>query len=232
MALKPARLQWAENGTLTSADYGDVYFQPQDAAGESRYVFLDGNNLPARFAALQDKTAFHVAELGFGTGLNFLLTAKAFKDHAPSNARLVYVSFEKHPVAIDDLARIHAHWPELATLAQNLQAQYPPMAEGMHQITIGNMRLILVFGDIADTLPQTQGMFDAWYLDGFAPAKNPGMWDGALFRHMALRTQPDGTAATFSAAGHVRRGLTAAGFTVQKTKGFGTKRDMTVSTMT
>ena len=231
LALKPARLQWSDDGSIESLDYGDVYFQREKGLEESRYVFLQGNNLAARFAALQD--SFSIGETGFGSGLNFLLTAQLFAETAPADARLVYASIEKHPLRKDDLARLYALLPQLGPLADEVLAQYPPLIEGFHTLYLlgGRIRLLLLFGDIAVVLPQLEGRFDAWFLDGFSPAKNPEMWVDALYADVAARTKPGGSLATFSSAGHVRRNLKAAGFNVRKIKGFGFKWSMTVAQM-
>lgn len=231
MALKPAHLQWSEDGVLRNADYGDVYFQPKLGAPESYYVFLEKNRLPERFSA-SGREGMRIAELGFGTGLNFLLTAQEWhKSGAPGE--LLYVSIEKHPIQPTDLKRIFAFWPDLQTHAELLLMQYPPPLEGFYHLHLPHIRvrLMLCLGDVKDVLPQITGRFDAWYLDGFAPAKNPGMWEEKLFPLIAARTKNGGTLATFSSAGIVRRGLEAAGFTVEKVRGFGVKRDMTVARM-
>lgn len=231
MALKPARLQWSDDGQLRSLDYGDVYFQLKKGLDESRYVYLDGNKLHDRFA--NAKGAFHIAETGFGSGLNFLLTAQLFAKTAPADARLVYASIEKHPVARGDLETIYAHFGELSPWSQPLLEQYPPLIEGFHTLRFmnGRVTLILLFGDIADVLPQLHGKFDAWHLDGFAPKYNPDMWTENVYAQVAARTKPGGTAASFSSAGHVRRGLAAAGFDVRKVKGFGFKWSSTTAAM-
>ncbi|MEZ0224372.1 MAG: bifunctional tRNA (5-methylaminomethyl-2-thiouridine)(34)-methyltransferase MnmD/FAD-dependent 5-carboxymethylaminomethyl-2-thiouridine(34) oxidoreductase MnmC [Alphaproteobacteria bacterium] len=230
MALKPARLQWSDDGSLLSLDYGDIYFQRRKGLEESRYVFLERNDLPARFRGLENDS-FHIAELGFGSGLNFLLTAQLFAQEAPPSARLVYAAIEKHPVRREDLERIYSHFalPDAATLLN----QYPPLVGGFHHLSFygGRIRLMLSLGDVAETLPGVSGAFDAWYLDGFAPAKNPAMWEESLFPLIAARTRPGGTLATFSAARHVRSGLETAGFAVEKIKGYGVKRVMTVARM-
>lgn len=230
MPLKPARLQWSEDGSVRSLDFGDIYFQPGKGKNESHYVFLEKNNIPGRFAA-PDLRFFALAETGFGTGLNFLLTLSAFTAHAPKEARLTYVSFEKHPLAKPDLEKILKLWPEFEENAQKLLSQYPPLIEGFHTLFFleGRVQLLLVFGDVRDTLPEMTGKMDAWYLDGFAPAKNPEMWEENLFLLIAACTKPGGTLSTFSAAGAVRRTLAHAGFQVSKADGFGTKRDMTVA---
>lgn len=230
MALKPARLQWSGDGSLASLDYGDIYFQPGRGLEESRHVFLEGNRLAERFQNM-GSGSFHIAELGFGSGLNFLLAADLFARAAPPAARLFYASVEKHPVAQEDLEKIYAHFGEFGRFTRDMLAQYPPLIEGFHTLRLldGRITLLLLFGDVAAVLPQLGGEFDAWFLDGFAPAKNPAMWADNLYPLIALRTKPGGTAATFSAAGDVRRGLAAAGFSVEKTKGYGAKRDMTVA---
>lgn len=232
MTLKPARLQWAEDGALRSVDYDDIYFQAQRGPEESGYTFLEKNRLRERFSALPGG-AFRIAELGFGTGLNFLLTAALWARSAPAAANLTYVSVEKHPVEAHDLRRVYAAWPELAPFCEPLLMQYPPLIAGFHTLFFRehNIRLMLLFGDVAEVLPQLTGRFDAWYLDGFSPAKNPAMWEENIFLRIADRTARGGTLSTFSAAGTVRRGLQAAGFTVEKTEGFGVKRDMTVATL-
>lgn len=231
MALKPARLQWSDDGQLRSLDYGDVYFQLKKGLDESRYVYLDGNKLRERFG--QASGAFHIAETGFGSGLNFLLTAQLFAQTAPAEARLVYASIEKHPVQRADLETIYAHFGELSPWSQPLLEQYPPLIEGFHTLHFmgGRVTLILLFGDIADVLPQLRGQFDAWHLDGFAPKYNPDMWTEHVYAQVAARTKAGGTVASFSSAGHVRRGLAAAGFDVRKVKGFGFKWSSTTAVM-
>ncbi len=231
MALKPARLQWSDDGQLRSLDYGDVYFQLKKGLDESRYVYLDGNKLQERFANAAG--AFHIAETGFGSGLNFLLTAQLFSQKAPADARLVYASIEKHPVQCADLETIYAHFGELSPWSQPLLEQYPPLIDGFHTLHFmgGRVTLILLFGDIADVLPQLQGKFDAWHLDGFAPKYNPDMWTENVYAQVAARTKAGGTVASFSSAGHVRRGLAAAGFAVKKVKGFGFKWSSTTAVM-
>jgi tRNA 5-methylaminomethyl-2-thiouridine biosynthesis bifunctional protein len=226
-------LQWSDDGALRSLDFDDIYFQPRRGPEEKYYVFLEQNRLPERFAA-PPENSFRIAELGFGSGLNFLLTAQLWRKTAPAGARLTYVSIEKHPVPGADLKRIYAFWPELQEYTTPLLEQYPPLLEGFHPLQFqgGRIRLMLLFGDVAAALPELTGSFDAWYLDGFSPAKNPAMWEEKLFPRIAALTAPGGTLATFSSAGDIRRGLQANGFEVKKIPGFGVKRDMTVAAMT
>ncbi|MBI1215270.1 MAG: bifunctional tRNA (5-methylaminomethyl-2-thiouridine)(34)-methyltransferase MnmD/FAD-dependent 5-carboxymethylaminomethyl-2-thiouridine(34) oxidoreductase MnmC [Alphaproteobacteria bacterium] len=232
LTLKPARLQWSDDGSLKSLDYDDVYFQLKGAGtGESEYVFLQNNDLAARFAALMPGESFRIGELGFGSGLNFMLAARLFDRAAPKGARLPFPSIEKHPIEKPDLARIHGFFGELAGYADALREQYPPLIEGFHGLRFSNgrIRLLLALGDVADMLPALQGKFDAWFLDGFSPKKNADMWGDALYDAIAARTARGGTLSSFSSAGHVRRGLAAAGFTVRKVPGYGIKWNMTAA---
>lgn len=230
MALKPASVQWSDEGSLRSLDYDDIYFQRGQGLEESRYVFIEKNNLPDRFKNLATDT-FYVAELGFGSGINFLLTVKEFLDTAPASARLFYASIEKHPLEKKDFEKIHTNFPALATLSAEVLKQYPPLIEGFHHLPFagGRIRLMLMLGDVVDTLPQLSGTFDTWYLDGFSHAKNAAMWEDGLYPLIAKRTKEGGTLATFSAVPHMMQGLEEAGFTVEKVKGYGIKRKMTVA---
>ena len=183
-----------------------------------------------------------VAESGFGTGLNFLTLWQAFDqfhvDHPDATLqRLHFISFEKFPLTAHDLKLAHQRWPELAVWAEQLQAQWPPAIGGCHRLLLngGRVTLDLWLGDINDLTDRLDDSMnqkvDAWFLDGFAPAKNPDMWSQHLFMAMARLARPGATLATFTSAGFVRRGLQEAGFTMRKTKGFGRKRDMLVGVM-
>ncbi len=233
-----AALSWNEQGTPVSRAFDDVYFSNQNGLKETEYVFLDGNGLPDRFAQ-HPRDLFIAAETGFGTGLNFLTLWQAFdrfqqqQPDAPLQ-RLHFISCEKFPLSPDDLAAAHASWPELEPYARALREQWPSALAGCHRLLLdgGRITLDLWFGDINqlihtfdDTLNQ---QVDAWFLDGFAPSKNPDMWTDALFACMARLARPGATLATFTCAGFVRRGLLAAGFSVSKRKGYGQKREMLV----
>ncbi len=233
-SLHHARLDWNEAGTPVSSEFGDVYFSNDNGLSETRYVFLQQNRLPARFSH-HDSDIFVIGETGFGTGLNFLATMAAFLEQAPQSgngARLHFISFEKYPLTREDLRKALAAWPELATFSQPLIAQWPLPVAGCHRLLFagGRIRLDLWFGDIKEMLPQVphpaDGLVDAWYLDGFSPAKNPEMWTQDLFDGLARLARPHATIATFTCAGFVRRGLIAAGFAMQKVKGHGSKREM------
>ncbi|SIN76363.1 bifunctional tRNA (5-methylaminomethyl-2-thiouridine)(34)-methyltransferase MnmD/FAD-dependent 5-carboxymethylaminomethyl-2-thiouridine(34) oxidoreductase MnmC [Salinivibrio sp. ES.052] len=231
-----AKISWNDTGTPVADQFDDVYFSNHDGLAETRYVFLEQNQLPARWQ-IATSPRFVIAETGFGTGLNFLATWAAFdkfrQDHpnAPVT-QLHFISFEKYPLTVEDLTRAHQAWPELAPYAEQLRAFYPSPLAGCQRIVLahGQITLDLWFGDIKDWLPQVptgpKGVVDAWYLDGFAPSKNPEMWNQALFNGMARLAREQCTCATFTAAGFVRRGLIDAGFEMKKVKGFGHKREM------
>ncbi len=221
-----ALLDW-HDGMPVSRTFDDVYFSVDGGINESTHVFLDGNDLPARFSAGGFRT-FSIGETGFGTGLNFLVAAQAFLAYAPGDTTLHFVSVEKFPLTAHDLARAHAHWPQLAALATELRAVLPPAVAGFHRRSLcrGRVRLTLLQGDAVLLLPRLDAQINAWFLDGFAPAKNNDMWTSALFGELARLSAPAATFATFSAAGAVKRGLCAAGFTVQKAPGFGRKWHM------
>lgn len=221
-----ARLDWRAD-TPVASDFADVYFSVDGGSAEARFVFLDGNRLPERFAAGGFRR-FVIGETGFGTGLNFLVAADEFLRRAPADATLHFVSVEKFPLADADLARAHAHWPELAALAAELRALYPPPCAGFHHRVLagGRIRLTLLYGDAAALLPRLDAAVDAWFLDGFSPAKNPDLWTPEVFAEVARLSAPGATLATFTAATVAKVGLPAVGFALAKVPGFGHKRDM------
>ncbi|EMK1720950.1 MULTISPECIES: bifunctional tRNA (5-methylaminomethyl-2-thiouridine)(34)-methyltransferase MnmD/FAD-dependent 5-carboxymethylaminomethyl-2-thiouridine(34) oxidoreductase MnmC [Enterobacter cloacae complex] len=240
-AIQPANLEFNAEGTPVSRDFDDVYFSNDNGLEETRYVFLDGNHLGTRFPE-HPRSLFVVAESGFGTGLNFLTLWQAFDCFRAAYPeatlqRLHFISFEKFPLTAHDLRLAHQSWPELAHWAEQLQTQWPPAIGGCHRLILddGRVTLDLWLGDINDLTDKLDDSMnqkvDAWFLDGFAPAKNPDMWSPHLFSAMARLARPGATLATFTSAGFVRRGLQEAGFTMRKTKGFGRKRDMLVGVM-
>lgn len=240
-AIQPANLEFNAEGTPVSRDFDDVYFSNDNGLEETRYVFLEGNHLSTRFPE-HPRRLFVVAESGFGTGLNFLTLWQAFDQYRAAYPeatlqRLHFISFEKFPLTAHDLRLAHQRWPELAHWAEQLQTQWPPAIGGCHRLILddGRVTLDLWLGDINDLTDKLDDSMnqkvDAWFLDGFAPAKNPDMWSPHLFSAMARLARPGATLATFTSAGFVRRGLQEAGFTMRKTKGFGRKRDMLVGVM-
>ncbi len=228
--IRPANIEWQDN-TPVASDYDDPYFSRQDGMAESQYVFLDGNQLTERFQAMGPDQYFVIGETGFGTGLNCLLAAQRFLQQAPQSARLHLVSVEKHPLRRDDLQNALSHWPELVALAETLLNEYPAPTPGLHRLQLHpRISLTLLYGDAEQLWPLFNHPVDAWFLDGFAPACNPDMWQPALFGQLARLSHPGTTLATFTAAGFVRRGLQEAGFKIEKRKGFGHKRHMLTGT--
>ncbi len=223
MTDQTAPLLWRETDAgrvPVSEQFDDPYYSLNGGLDETRHVFVNGNTLPDRWE--QD---LQIAELGFGTGLNLLVTWADWRKAA--HGTLHFTSFEAFPMDKEDMAAALAAFPALADLATILLARW---TAGAGVVTLAEgISLEVIIGDARDTLPAWAGKADAWYLDGFSPAKNPQLWEPALLQAVADHTVPNGTAATYSAAGHVRQSLTQAGFEVARVKGFGTKRHMTVA---
>lgn len=220
-----AKLDWNAAQPF-SAEYQDIYFSTDNGLEETEYVFLQGNDLSNRWQH-QDTKNFTIAETGFGTGLNFLCAAKLWLETAPSDAILHFISVEKHPLTLQDIASALQLWPDLAELSAPLLAQYMMLIDAQSILLYeGRVQLTLLIGDATEQFSQITQQADAWFLDGFSPAKNPEMWKPALFEQMARHSNTAATFATFTSAGIVRRGLIAAGFTVNKRAGFGKKREM------
>ncbi len=211
------RVLWGEAGVPVSALFDDPYFSLADGLAETRHVFLAGNGLPGRF-----RDGFRIAELGFGTGLNLLATLVAWTE-AGIAGRLSYTSFEAFPMPAADMGRALAVFPEVAAHAAPLLTAW---AAGARRFALGPVEVEIVTGDARETLPRWGAVADAWYLDGFSPAKNPELWSESLMVEVAHHTAPEGTFATYTAAGSVRRGLASAGFRVERVTGYGLKRHM------
>jgi tRNA 5-methylaminomethyl-2-thiouridine biosynthesis bifunctional protein len=223
--LPHAQLDWDDQGRPRSRVFDDVYFSDKSGLEETRYVFLEQNRLAERFAALPATGRLVIGETGFGTGLNFLCAWQLFEQHAVAGARLHFVSVEKYPLSPADLKRALALWPELKSLADQLLRHYVAIHAGFQRITLANGRvtLTLLIGDALEQLPQLDAQIDAWFLDGFAPAKNPDMWTAELFVELARLAAPGSTISTFTSTGWVRRLLNAAGFKMKRTPGIGHK---------
>jgi tRNA U34 5-methylaminomethyl-2-thiouridine-forming methyltransferase MnmC len=217
-----AEVTWKDGQVPVSTRFDDPYFSLQDGLAETAHVFLQGNGLPNRF-----HPGFHIAELGFGTGLNFL-SAWALWDKAGQTGPLTFTSFEAFPMTRTDMAQALGFFEPLAPWATQLVAQWEP---GRADYTFETAHLQIVQGDARQTLPGWAGQADAWFLDGFSPAKNPELWTSDLMQDVARHTAKGGTAATYTAAGFVRRGLAEAGFDVTRAPGYGRKRHMTVAQM-
>ena len=217
-------VSWRDGGTPVSGRFDDIYFSAADGLAETRHVFLTGTGAPDVWSERRD---FTIGELGFGTGLNFLATWRLWRATAPAPARLHYVAVEGFPMSAEAALRAVNAFGELRELAEQLNAVLPPRRPGFHRRTLdaGRVALTLVYAPVEDALDALVADVDAWYLDGFAPARNPEMWSDTVLTALARRSRGGARLATFSAAGAVRRGLQTAGFDVEKRPGYGTKRE-------
>ena len=222
MTDQSAELEWRDGRVPVSTRFDDPYYSLDNGLSETRHVFLAGNGLPERF-----RDGFHIAELGFGTGLNLLTALQAFRK-AGVGGKLQFTSFEAFPMAPEDMIAAQAGFPDLKDIAEDLRGFWHA---GQTAFETGDLAFALITGDARETLPNWQGKADAWFLDGFSPAKNPELWGEDLMTEVARHTVPGGTAATYTAAGHVRRALEASGFTVTRAPGFGRKRHMTTAVL-
>lgn len=233
-----AQIKFNEQGTPFSQQFDDVYFSNDDGLAESHYVFIEHNDLPNRWRQLADEPThtapFIIAETGFGTGLNFLATWQLYQSifsTVENPPKLRFISFEKYPLSHSDLTQALSQWPSLTSFTTELLSAYPADIKSDFILSLmdGKVELELIIGDVNDRITELSAdtcQVDAWFLDGFAPSKNPEMWTTNLFYHIARLTKLNGTIATFTAAGFVRRGLVDAGFNMKKFKGFGRKREM------
>ncbi|KTC93250.1 bifunctional tRNA (5-methylaminomethyl-2-thiouridine)(34)-methyltransferase MnmD/FAD-dependent 5-carboxymethylaminomethyl-2-thiouridine(34) oxidoreductase MnmC [Legionella cincinnatiensis] len=240
--IKKAELDWS--GALPiSIQYDDVYHSSGGGIEQSLYVFVHGNNLIQRWQSFPKTTQqiFTIGETGFGIGLNFLLSWHLWEQYAPSSCRLHFISCEKHPLSLDDLVKSLAFWPQLVKQAEQLIANYPILTPGYHHLSFceGRVTLTLMLGDAFECYEQLlicgeselerelrPSYIDAWYLDGFAPAKNKSMWSNSLIKAIAMLSKENTTFATYTAAGSVKKSLSHHGFLIEKRKGFGLKRHM------
>lgn len=243
--LNQAKIKWDEQGQPFSQDFNDVYFNTDSGLDESRFVFIHPSRLQQRWH--QHGGSFTLIETGFGSGLNFLTTWLEWLDfqqnknifddqqvaqQSKQTKHLHFISIEKYPLDKTQLAQALSLFPQLEELSNQLIEQYPLLIKGFHNLQFNNhgLTLTLIFDDISSALTQLNGPIDAWYLDGFAPAKNPDMWTDSLYSSMARLSREKTSFATFTAAGDVRRALLAAGFEVNKVSGFGMKREMMYGT--
>jgi tRNA U34 5-methylaminomethyl-2-thiouridine-forming methyltransferase MnmC len=209
---------WRDGDVPMSTLFDDPFFSLENGVAETRHVFLGGNDLPARF-----RPGFHIAELGFGTGLNLLVAWDAWTASGQSGA-LHFTSFEAYPMAPANMARAHRAFPAFDGKRDALLAAWDGKGG---RFGLPGLDLDVIPGDARDTLPRWQGRADAWFLDGFSPARNPELWSPDLMQDVCRHTAANGTAATYTAAGFVRRGLAEAGFEVTREPGYGRKRHMT-----
>ncbi len=237
-----AKLSWTEHQEPYAEQFDDCYFSATNGLAETQHVFLDGNHLRERWQTLTADDFvigdFVIGETGFGTGLNFIAAWKLWNEVKPGQSHLTFVSAELHPLHKKDLIKAAARWPELKSFYDQLLEHYPVLTAGFHTLRFDQVTLLLLLGDatvmfnemLATDHPDFNRhhgrKFDAWFLDGFSPAKNPALWTDALTNTIALLSKTGTTLATFSAAGDMRRNLESMGFEVQKQKGFANKREM------
>ena len=233
LTLKSPDLLWEKEQHPHSVLFDDHYYSLVNGLEETYYVFIEGNKLPSRWLNRSTQQPFCIFETGFGSGLNFLSTWKLWKDsYVARQNKLNYISVEKYPMSLEQLKRSLLNWStSLSDVTSELLQNYPTLTSGIHTLTLSdNVTLTLLFEDINEALSQVycpeDGLVDAWYLDGFSPSKNPQMWDTHLYTQMKRLTKINATVSTYTVAGIVRRGLTNAGFTIERKPGFGTKREM------
>ena len=243
--LEHASIGWENAATPWSEAFGDIYWNRQGGLAEKQFVFIEANNLRARWQALQQPT-FTIVETGFGFGLNFLLAARLWQQVAPKGALFHYLAIENAPVAPSDLAHLYkalgpspaadgtvstAQAPladrHLAEMAAAVLARYPLPAHGMHPLWITDtICLTLIYADVDAAAGMLTSPVDAFFLDGFSPSQNSAMWEPDLFCHWARLSHQHTTVSTYSVAGMVKRGLQAAGFEISKVPGFAGKAQM------
>jgi tRNA U34 5-methylaminomethyl-2-thiouridine-forming methyltransferase MnmC len=226
-------LDWHDGDMPYSHEFGDHFYCRTDGRLECGHVFLAGNGLPQRWqdmaspAGDKAKTSFRIGELGFGTGLNFCETWRQWKLSRRAGTRLHFTSFELFPMKRDEIDRALARWPEINAERAALVAAWPDEPAGHVVINADECtRLTVACGPALEGVRAADADFDAWFLDGFAPSRNPDMWSPELMQALFDKTKPGGTFGTYAAAGFVRRNLGAAGFAVERRPGFAGKREM------
>jgi len=216
----PPKLDWSRPGTPAATDFGDIYFSTDGGLEETHAVFLQGCGLPEGW---QNSQRYVIGELGFGSGLNFLATWRLWDSTKTPHSCLHFVSIEKFPFNKDQLEKALSAWPELKFYVDQLISVWPGRVKGFHRLHFGDVTLTLIHDDV-DALDELDASIDAWFLDGFSPAKNPEMWSTAIMRKLAGLSTAGTRLATFTVAGAVRSALKDAGFETEKKEGFGRKR--------
>jgi len=222
-------LDWRDGDMPYSLAFDDHFYCQTDGRLECGHVFLSGNGLPQRWR--EREGVFRIGELGFGTALNLCETWRQWKEVRNGRSTLHFISFELYPMKADEIGRALSRWPEVDATRRALAALWPAEPKGKVEIELdGETRLTVVCGEALTGISNSHETFDAWFLDGFAPARNPDMWSLEIMQALFARTAPAGTFATYAAAGFVRRNLIAAGFDVERRKGFAGKREMLCGT--
>ncbi|MCX7553049.1 bifunctional tRNA (5-methylaminomethyl-2-thiouridine)(34)-methyltransferase MnmD/FAD-dependent 5-carboxymethylaminomethyl-2-thiouridine(34) oxidoreductase MnmC [Marinicella sp. S1101] len=214
-----------------SIDFDDIYFNQENGVAETKHVFINGNDLINHWQKNREMDDFVVAETGFGTGLNLLVLLHQWHLAKDKPKHLHFISVEKHPLSFDDIQKTHQAFPELHPFSQQLLSIWHRFDDhfpcGIQRFDLNEqVSLTLAFGDATENFKQLHATVDAWFLDGFAPKKNPDMWHDELITEINRLSRPGSTLATFTAAGDIRRRLEAHGFVIKKVPGFGKKREM------
>jgi len=222
--IQKPRLFISSKKGVFSRRYDDIYFDKLNGLKEKEYVYINANDLANRFN-LSNK--FCIAELGFGTGLNFILTWKLWKKNRKPNSSLTYISFENAPLSKKDMKRVYNKFADLNLYSKELIKKLSHTYKTNRSLYFHkeNINLILIYDDFSN-LPNFNFKADAWFLDGFAPNKNNEAWNENYFKEIYEKTNSKGSLSTFTVNGSVRRGLASAGFHVAKRKGFGKKKEM------
>lgn len=218
----PVDIEWQSDGVPVSRQFADPYYSLDDGLAETRHVFLAGNRLPERFFS-----GFHIAELGFGTGLNLHAALQAWRESGQTGP-LHYTSFEAYPLDADEMRSALSTFPGMLEHAAPFLAAW---SQGQTRVVTNDLVAEVIIGDARETVASWDGPAHAWFLDGFAPARNPELWEPDLLQLVAQKTAKGGTCATYTAASAVRRSLAEAGFEVRRVPGFGRKRHMTLGTL-
>lgn len=224
MPIQPADIRFDPQGNALSETFGDIYFNPDDAPGKTQHLFHRPTHFDQQLAALPEGQPLVVGELGFGLGLNFLGTWSTFLKVAPPRSRLHYVGIDLAPPSSDQLRRALWGFDPWRPQVEQLLDEWPGRVAGVHRLWLEQCELTLHLGAVNEMLTGVTGAFDAWFLDGFSPEKNPGMWEPALWKQLFGLTRSGGRVGSYTAAGHVRRGLAEAGFDVERLPGDPFKR--------
>jgi tRNA 5-methylaminomethyl-2-thiouridine biosynthesis bifunctional protein len=220
MKIENAKISWLESGLPYSTQFQDIYYSRDDAVAESQHVFLEANKLRQRWEQDSSIEVFHIGELGFGSGLNFLQVMKLWQGLDKRPERLHYIAFEKHPLTIEELQRIHQRWTSLVAQSAELLEQYTDHSEGCHRIPLTNGIILDVyygdaFGQLKQRMTHACPAIQCWFLDGFSPANNIELWEEPLMHLLASCSDEGTTLSTYSVAGKVRSALKNAGFEVK-----------------
>ena len=215
-----AKIDWRQQNPY-SRQYQDIYWSRDNPIHEKLHVFVNRHQLEARGKQVSH---FNIVETGFGFGNNFLLAAKYWREQRHSGI-LNYIAIENSPVNPADLAK---HYKTVRlTYSDWLLEHYPlPLNTSFILWLEDNIRLILVFDDVISALDNLTAKIDAWFLDGFSPSTNPDLWNPLVYGRIFACSKPGATLSTYTVAGHVRKGLTDAGFETSKVSGFGGKAEM------